>query len=92
MSKERSGAILTIDLAARRANYRLLRSRAGNAACAAVRKLDVYGLGAARVAPVLYQQSCRHFFVAHIDETIALRPCLALDADIFVLHGPPPGT
>ncbi len=90
-SRSRSGAILTIDLGAIRANYRLLRSRIGSASCSAVLKSDAYGLGASRVAPVLYQEGCRHFFVAHIDEGIKLRPCLALDAEIFVLHGAPPG-
>ncbi|MFT5643684.1 MAG: alanine racemase [Janthinobacterium sp.] len=90
-SARRSGAILTIDLGAIRANYRLLRRRVGQAACSAVLKSDAYGLGAARVASALYQEGCRHFFVAHVDEGIALRPHLAPDADIFVLHGAPPG-
>ena len=76
-AKTRSGAILTIDLAAIRANYRLLRSRTGGAICSAVLKSNAYGLGAARVAPVLYQEGCRHFFVAHVDEGITLRTHLA---------------
>jgi alanine racemase len=87
----RSGAILTVDLGAIRANYRLLRSRIGAAACSAVLKSDAYGLGAARVGPALYQEGCRHFFVAHVDEGIALRPHLHGDAEIVVLHGAPPG-
>ncbi|MET3133072.1 alanine racemase [Oxalobacteraceae bacterium GrIS 1.11] len=90
--KSRSGAILTVDLDALRANYRLLRARAAPAACAGVLKSDAYGLGAAQVGPALYQEGCRHFFVAHLDEGIALRPHLAPDAAIFVLHGPPVGT
>ncbi|MBC7857671.1 MAG: alanine racemase, partial [Burkholderiaceae bacterium] len=90
--RERSGAILTVDLGALRANYRLLRERAAPAACSAVLKSDAYGLGAAAVAPALYEEGCRHFFVAHLDEGIALRPHLASDADIFVLHGAPPDT
>jgi alanine racemase len=90
-AQNRSGAILTIDLGAIRANYRLLRSRTGSASCSAVLKSDAYGLGAARVAPVLYQEGCRHFFVAHVDEGIKLRAHLAQDAEIFVLHGAPPG-
>ena len=90
-ARRRSGAILTVDLAAIRANYRVLRSRIGTAACSAVLKSDAYGLGAARVGPALYQEGCRHFFVAHVDEGIALRPHLAQDAEIIVLHGAPPG-
>jgi alanine racemase len=88
----RSGAILTIDLDAIRANYRLLRARAPGATCSAVLKSDAYGLGAAPVAAALYREGCRHFFVAHLDEGIALRATLASEAEIFVLHGPPPGT
>lgn len=91
-SKKRSGAILTVDLGALRANYRLLRSRAGTAVCAGVLKSDAYGLGAIPVAAALYREGCRHFFVAHLDEGARLRPHLASDADIFVLHGPPPDT
>lgn len=90
--RNRSGAILTVDLDAIRANYRLLRERAAPAACSAVLKSDAYGLGAAHVATALYDEGCRHFFVAHLDEGIALRPHVAPDAAIFVLHGPPVGT
>jgi alanine racemase len=90
--RQRAGAILTIDLNAVRANYRLLRERAAPAACSAVLKSDAYGLGAVPIATALYAEGCRHFFVAHIDEGISLRQHLALDATIFVLHGPMPGT
>ncbi|MDC8758193.1 alanine racemase [Janthinobacterium fluminis] len=90
--KNRSGAILTVDLDAVRANYRLLRARAAPAACSAVLKSDAYGLGAVPVAAALYAEGCRHFFVAHLDEGIALRPHVPADAAIFVLHGPPLGT
>ena len=90
--KERSGAILTVDLDAVRANYRLLRDKAHPAACSAVVKSDAYGLGAAQVGAALYEEGCRHFFVAHLEEGISLRPHVAPDAAIFVLHGPPVGT
>jgi alanine racemase len=91
-AKGRAGAVLRVDLGAIRANYRLLRERAAPAACSAVLKSDAYGLGAAAVGKALYVEGCRHFFVAHLDEGIALRPHLAPDAEIFVLHGPLPGT
>ena len=90
-AKQRSGAILTIDIDAVRANYRLLRGKAHPAACSAVVKSDAYGLGAAQVGAALYEEGCRHFFVAHLEEGISLRPHVAPDADIFVLHGPPVG-
>jgi alanine racemase len=87
-----AGAILTIDLGAIRSNYRSLRERAGQAQCAAVVKADAYGLGAARVAAALATEGCRHFFVAHLNEGIALRPHLPANVEIFVLHGPPVGS
>lgn len=86
-----AGALLTIDLAAICSNYRLLRERIGRTECAAVVKADGYGLGAARVAPALAASGCRHFFVAHLDEAIALRPYLPEEAALYVLHGSPPG-
>jgi alanine racemase len=92
ISDQHAGAVLTIDLDAIRQNYALLRIRSGQAACAAVLKADAYGLGATRVAPVLAEHGCRHFFVAHLDEAIALRPHLPAYAEIFVLHGPPVDT
>lgn len=92
LGQRSSGAILTVDLAALRANYRLLALRAGGAVCASVLKADAYGLGAARVAPALYREGCRQFFVAHLDEGIALRNHLPAKAEIFVLHGPPEAT
>lgn len=87
-----AGAVLTIDLGAIVANWRLLQGRVGRAACAAVLKADAYGLGAAQVGPALAAAGCRQFFVAHLDEAIALRPLLPADATVWVLHGPLPGT
>lgn len=86
------GATLTVDLRAVMANYRLLRSRLGaSALCAGVIKADAYGLGASHVARALFADGCRHFFVAHFDEGLALRPDLPRAAATFVLHGLPRG-
>ncbi|HYC43057.1 MAG TPA: alanine racemase [Noviherbaspirillum sp.] len=90
--EKQAGAVLTIDLGAIRANYRFLRSQLAGASCGAAVKADAYGLGAAPVAGALAAEGCRHFFVAHLDEGIALRPHLPASADIFVLHGPLPDT
>ncbi len=88
----KAGALLSIDLDALCDNWRSLRARlAAGADCAAVVKADAYGLGADRVAPALYRAGCRDFFVAHVNEGIALRPVLPADAAIHVLHGPHPG-
>ena len=88
----RAGAVLTIDLDAIAANYRLLAQRAGGAVVAGVMKADAYGLGMARVAPALVRAGCRVFFTAHVDEGIRLRDIVPPDSTIYVLHGPPPGT
>lgn len=85
-------ATLTIDLDALCRNYRTLRAVASPAAAAAVVKADAYGLGADRVAPALYREGCRDFFVAHLGEALALRPHLAPDARLYVLNGLQPGT
>jgi len=92
----RAGAILTVDLDAVRANYRLLRARGAqdgaNAACAAVLKADAYGLGMPQVARALLGEGCRSFFVAHLDEGIRLRQVVPADCTIHVMHGAMPGT
>jgi alanine racemase len=86
-----AGALLTVNLDAIRANYRLLREKLGGTACAAVVKADAYGLGADRVAPALAADGCTNFFTAHLDEAIALRPHVPTETEVFVLHGSPAG-
>lgn len=84
---------LTIDLDALAANYRLLAARAAPARCAAVVKADGYGLGVAQVARALATAGCSTFFVAHLDEGIALRMILEdEDAEILVFNGLMPGS
>lgn len=56
--------------------------------CAAVVKADAYGLGAREVSKALYDQGCRHFFVAHFDEAVDVRQSTAQDALVYVLNGP----
>jgi alanine racemase len=82
---------LSIDLGAIRANYLTLKALAPTSLTGAVVKADAYGLGADIVAPVLYGAGCRTFFVAHIDEGMALRRHLPTDAELFVLNGLQPG-
>jgi alanine racemase len=87
-----AGAVLTIDLDAIVANWQQLKARVGRADCAAVVKADAYGLGAERVATALAAAGCRHFFVAHLDEALRLKPALTAGATLSVLHGPLPGS
>jgi alanine racemase len=65
--------------------------RAPGGAVAGVVKADAYGLGAKRVAPALLAAGCRHFFVAMLDEALAIRD-LVPGAMLAVLGGPVPGT
>lgn len=81
-----AAGVVTIDLARIAANWRALADLVRPAECAAVVKADAYGLGAARVIPVLAAAGCRTFFVATFDEAILARG-LAPSARILVLDG-----
>lgn len=85
-----SPTILTVDLDAIAENWRFLRDRTAHGNCAAVVKADGYGLGLAPVATALAAAGCDTFFVAHLDEGIALRQVLK-DARITVMNGLMPG-
>src|SRR6516225_4370705 len=88
----RAGVILEIDLVGIVANWRALAARVEPAGCAAVVKADAYGLGAAQVSTVLAAAGCRLFFVATLDEGVALRSTLPASCEIAVLNGPLPGS
>lgn len=88
---DRAGAILTIDLGAVVENWRRLSARLSPAPCAAVVKADGYGLGAAAVGRALHEAGCTRFFVAQLDEALALRAALP-EPQIFCLGGLPART
>ena len=79
-------ATLEVDLSALRANYHRLRARHAKNAVAAVVKADAYGLGVAMVSRTLWDEGCREFFVATLEEGIILRAELP-DARIGVFSG-----
>jgi alanine racemase len=85
-----AGAVLSIDLGALQANYKLLAKKAGQAACGAAVKGNAYGLGLEPVAQALWEAGCRNFFVARPKEGEDLRALLP-DAIIYVLDGLFPG-
>lgn len=91
--EDRAGALLTVDLAALAENWRLLKRRA-RPGCdmGAVVKADAYGLGLEPVARTLKAAGCATFYVAHLDEGVALRAIVGAGARIVVMHGPNPGT
>jgi alanine racemase len=86
-----AGGLLTVDLDALAANWRLLRDRAQGAECAAVIKADGYGIGLAPAARALSQAGCRTFFVAQVAEGAAARDACP-EAVIYVLNGLLPGS
>jgi alanine racemase len=57
-----------------------------------VAKADAYGLGAAAVVPRLVAEGCRHVFVAHLAEAVALRPLLDATVMLAALNGVTPGS
>ena len=79
-------ARLSINLSALRANYRLLTSQLQSGACAAVVKANAYGLGVEAVSRALWQEGCREFFVATLEEAASLRGVLP-EAVIAVFGG-----
>jgi alanine racemase len=89
---DRASAILEIDLGAIQRNWRILQQKVGKSVqCGAVVKSDGYGLGAAPVAKALASAGCKIFFVATLEEGLALRETLKT-AEIAVLNGLLPRT
>ncbi|NNE79236.1 MAG: alanine racemase [Silicimonas sp.] len=81
-------AHLTIDLNAVRANWAALDALSSDhVETAAVIKADAYGLGLAEVAQVLAASGVQSFFVAIVEEGMALRKILGDGADIYVFSG-----
>ena len=86
MSAHEAVAQLTVRLGRLRENYREAARRAGPARVAPVVKADAYGLGLAPVARALGDAGADRFFVARLEEGIALRLILR-EARIFILDG-----
>ncbi len=86
-----AGGLLTIDLAAIDANWRMLASTIVPVECAAVVKGDGYGCGLEPVTQTLSRAGCRTFFVADVAEGRRVR-ALAPEATIYVLSGIMPGS
>lgn len=78
--------ILEVNLDSIVRNWRLLSSRFSGKTAGAVVKANGYGLGADEISRALYAAGCRDFFVATLDEAIALKPDVK-EARLFVFHG-----
>src|SRR5262245_23666269 len=86
-----AGGILTIDLAAVEANWRMVSSTTVPVESAAVVKADAYGCGLEPVTRKLAQAGCRTFFVADVIEGRCVR-AVAPESTIYVLNGVMPGS
>ena len=86
-----TGGVLTVDLAAVAANWRMIDKRAAPAECSAVVKADAYGCGLEAVVGTLADCGCKTFFVANLAE--ARRVCtVAPTSIVYVLNGITPGS
>lgn len=84
-------SVLEVNTQAIAHNYKILKELVPHSLCGAVLKADAYGFGIKAIAPVLMQEGCRSFFVAHIEEGMALRSVLKTP-HIYVLSGLLPDT
>jgi len=83
--------VLEINTKAIAQNYKTLQGMLARSTCAAVLKADAYGFGMQEIATILFQESCQHFFVAHLEEGLVLRGQFK-EPSIYVLSGLLPGT
>src|SRR4051812_29557700 len=91
MTDSAAYAVLEVNLGAIVAKWKMLCARHPSGPVAGVVKADGYGLGARQVAAVLHAAGCRHFFVALLDEALAIRDAVP-GAMLGVLSGPLPGS
>lgn len=77
--------VLTIDPGSIAANYKILNAYGVKTAAAV--KANAYGTGADCAVPALYDAGCLDFFVATLDEGIALRALDLKNARIYILNG-----
>ena len=79
---------LTIDLSSVKSNWIKLNSFSSSyVETSVVLKANAYGLGVKYIAPVLYAEGVRSFFVASVEEGIELRSILPENTVIYSLNG-----
>jgi alanine racemase len=80
--------VLTIDMASIRHNLDIVSRQLNNTSViAGVIKANAYGMGYIPIGLELYANGCRHFFVASVEEGIAVRLNLPTNIFIYVLGG-----
>jgi alanine racemase len=83
--------VLQVNLTALADNYRALAAMAATAECAGVVKADAYGTGVGPMVEALLATGCKTFFVATLDEALAVRT-ITCNSKIYVFNGLFPGT
>ena len=81
-----AGSILEINTKNFLQNYKSLAKIAKNSLAGATIKANAYGLGDLKIFKILYNNGCRHFFVATIEEALNLRKKYS-KGNIYVLNG-----
>jgi len=81
-----AGSILEINTKNFLQNYNSLSKIAKNSLAGATIKANAYGLGDLKIFKILYNNGCRHFFVATIEEALNLRKKYS-KGNIYVLNG-----
>ncbi|GAB1384861.1 alanine racemase [Melaminivora sp.] len=76
ISAPQQGPRLIVDGLALQANWRTVAAACPAGSVGAVLKHDAYGLGLGLVAPALWHLGCRDFWVASLEEALALRQAL----------------
>ena len=77
---------LRINLKNLQHNFEELKKACPSSDVGAAVKADAYGLGVHKVAPILLNSGCKHFFVANCEEGIELRSIVGGDANIYVFQ------
>jgi alanine racemase len=85
VSPQETGAMI-IDLKAIQKNYKVFEAYIAPTTIAPVVKANAYGLGMVPVCKALTEVGAKEFFVATIDEGIALKSSIP-QVDVFVLYG-----
>ena len=80
------GLQIEVNLDAIAANYHILKHYSSSATVIPVVKANAYGLGVEQVVSRLILEGAQSFFVARLDEALALR-ALFSDITIYILHG-----
>lgn len=85
VSSQETGVVI-VDLTAIQKNYRTFEEHIAPTAIAPVIKANAYGLGMIPVCDTLTKVGAKEFFVATIDEGIALKKAIPF-ASVYVLYG-----